>query len=81
MDATTENTTPNLGKPFWFVWSPQGQLPEFRHDSEDLAHVEAQRLAYKHPGRTFVVLQSVCAYQAAALTVTNLRAPGETIPF
>ena len=69
------------GRPFWFVWNPMGNMPRFRHDTEDSAHREAQRLAREHPGRVFVVLQSVSAYQSTALQVIDLRPPSDVIPY
>ena len=82
MSATEKqyDEVPN-GRPFWMVWCPTGDIPRYRHDSEDSAHREAQRLSRDKPGRVFVVLQSVSAYQAKDLQVIDLRPPSDTIPF
>lgn len=62
-------------KPFWFVWNWQGGTPNEQHGSQQAAIAEAERLALKHPGRVFVVLQSVCAVEAASVRHTDLRPP------
>jgi hypothetical protein len=62
---------PTAVKPFWLVWrmpslgNPAGGgfAPTRCHGSELEARVEAGRLAYKHPGATFVVVRSVCAHE------------------
>ena len=82
MNTTDSNfeAVPN-GRPFWMVWCPTGGMPRYRHDSEDSAHREAQRLARDKPGRVFVVLQSVSAYLAKDLQVIDLCPPSDTIPY
>lgn len=49
----------NRKKMFWLVWNPQGHEPQARHDSEQSAEREAERLAKKHPGQRFIVLRPV----------------------
>lgn len=67
---------------FWLVWSPQGERPpKFRHDSEAMATIEAERLARLRPGHTFVVLQSVCARQVNDMRCVDLRPDPKDIPF
>ncbi|MDX9896338.1 MAG: hypothetical protein RBS34_12870 [Desulfofustis sp.] len=53
---------------FWLVWNPNGRQPLVRHPTEEVARREAERLARKHPGDTFYVLQAmdVCWLQDVA---------------
>lgn len=59
--------------PFWFVWCPEGNSPRHKHPSEALAISEAERLARENPGRTFVVLESVCARRVDDMLRLNMR--------
>lgn len=43
-------------EPFYVVWNPARGLPRYRHDTLDAAKAEAERLANKHPGEEFFVL-------------------------
>lgn len=45
--------------PFWFVWCEGGGAPSYKHPTEHEAWTEAERLARKEKGKTFVVLRSV----------------------
>ena len=47
---------------FWLVWSPKMGVPITRHNSDDSASKDAARLAVKHPGEIFNVLESVGHY-------------------
>jgi hypothetical protein len=49
----------NPYKPYWFVFDQKGSKPKHRHRSEDAAIDEAERLAQKHPKRTFHVLMVI----------------------
>ncbi len=62
---------------FWFVWNEGGRAPAHKHQSQESAMQEAERLARKHQGQTFVVLESVCAMRVDSLQVTDLRPAGE----
>ncbi len=60
--------------PFWIVWCPTGDRPpRYRHSEEGTAVAEAERLAQVHPGRTFVVLSSVCARRFGVMECIDLR--------
>lgn len=44
---------------FWVVWNPRGYIPMNRHDTEQSAIDEAERLAQKHPNHHIYVLENV----------------------
>lgn len=44
--------------PFWMVWSPQGDIPKYKHNSEAGAVTEADRLKALQPSRDFFVLRA-----------------------
>lgn len=44
---------------FWFVWRNEGGYPFVRHPTETAAYAEANRLAMRHPGSDFYVLEAV----------------------
>lgn len=67
-------------KPFWLVWNPQGYNPQHKHNSEDGATREAERLARANPGQTFIVMESVGALVVDNIQRTDLR-PGSELPF
>ncbi len=56
----------NNARPFWLVWNESGHAPTFKHDSEESARREAERLARNNPGQQFHVLQVVgtCQHKA-----------------
>jgi hypothetical protein len=43
---------------FWFVWCESAGMPRHKHQTEESANKEAERLARLHRGQTFVVLMS-----------------------
>ena len=47
---------------FWFVWTKRGRVPRYAHSSYTDACNEAMRLARKHPGRKFIVLEGVAKF-------------------
>lgn len=67
-------------KPFWYVWSPTGKVPKFRHENFCSADNEARRLASTNPGSQFVVLESKVAYSVNNLQVTEFAEDAD-IPF
>jgi hypothetical protein len=44
---------------FWVVWNETGHAPMFKHQCEQDARMEAERLARKCPGMRFHVLAAV----------------------
>ncbi len=52
-------------EPFWLVWNPQGYNPQRKHNTEEGATREAERLARANPGQTFIVMESVGALVVA----------------
>lgn len=67
-------------EPFWLVWNPQGYNPQHKHNTEDGAVREAERLARTNPGQTFIVLESVGALVVDNIQRIDLR-PGSVLPF
>jgi len=49
---------------FWIVCSLQGRAPRTAHDTRVAAEGEAQELARRSPGRTFLVLEAVTGFCA-----------------
>lgn len=53
---------------FWMVYRlGHNQGPEKQHVSEEAARFEAKRLAVKHPGETFVVLEAIGTFSTEAI--------------
>lgn len=44
-------------KDSYCVWTKRGRRPTFFHPTKELAEAEAERLAIKHPGQKFIVMQ------------------------
>lgn len=44
---------------FWLVWNEEGSAPRHKHETEEGARKEAERLARKQPGSRFHVLALV----------------------
>ena len=61
-------------KPFWMVWHVGGNPPREKHISPVNAMHEAARLSRKHPGREFVVMESLVSAKSSAVKWTSLRA-------
>ena len=68
------------GEPFWLVWSPDGGAPTHKHATLESAAGEAERLARRNSGQTFIVMESVSAVVVDNIQRTDLR-PREEIPF
>lgn len=60
-------------KAFWIVWNPNGGAPTRKHESLESAQFEADRLARKHKGETFVVLQSISGSVVRDIHRVDLR--------
>jgi hypothetical protein len=54
---------------FWMVWRDGGHAPQVKHESEEGARAEAERLARLNPSGSFVVLEALAAYQLAPTPV------------
>ncbi len=68
--------------PFWLVWCPTGaRPPRYRHTKQATAVAEAERLAQAYPGRTFIVLSSVCARRFGSMECIDLRPEVDDVPF
>lgn len=66
--------------PFWFVWNPDNRNPQHKHETEESAIAEAERLARMNRGATFVVLESVCARRVDDMLRIEMRRDSD-IPF
>lgn len=66
--------------PFWFVWNPDGRSPQYKHQSEQSAIAEAERLARLNGGQTFVVLESICARRTDDMIRIEMRCDSD-VPF
>ena len=49
----------DLHSPFWLVWNDRGGAPTYKHDTEQSARNEAERLARINQGQSFHVLRVV----------------------
>ena len=66
---------------FYLVWNPGNlQAPKVRHQSEQEARAEAERLARLNPGQKFYVLQTV-AFCAKVDVRWSDENSGDEIPF
>lgn len=70
-------------KQFWFVWNEFGQAPRFKHETEQLATNEAERLARENPGSVFIVLEAVAARKCDNMLRADLRGGqfNDDVPF
>ena len=59
MTKTIEKNMNELNGKFWMVWNPNGGSPTVKHQSEDDAKTEAERLARIYPNKRFWVLESM----------------------
>lgn len=66
---------PNEMKPFWMVYGVGQGCPTVRHETEDKAQREADRLARANPGTTFVLLKATKAVRKRDLDRFDLSAP------
>ncbi|WP_020209001.1 hypothetical protein [Gilvimarinus chinensis] len=62
---------------FYLVWTPDGWPPNFRHDTEKSAEIEAKRLAKANPGKQFHVLAHIGTAQRVEVDYKRV----ESIPF
>lgn len=44
---------------YWLVWNPKDKPPSYQHRSKEAAIAEAERLAVKHQGERFIVLEAI----------------------
>jgi hypothetical protein len=58
---------------FWMVWKIGGTSPSVQHETAEAAKAEASRLAEKHPGERFVVLQAMSVFIATINPPQELR--------
>lgn len=73
----SNQTTP----PFWLVWCEDGGSPTFRHPDEMSAAKEAQRLAERHPGKSFVVLCPIARITHRHTVIERFDPLDDGIPF
>ena len=69
-------------KQFWMVWRQGSGAPTFRHDSEDAATREAERLATINRGEQFFVLEAIGLRVVDDMLRVDLRnGGGDDLPF
>lgn len=69
-------------KGFWMVWNEQGSAPSYKHDTEESAKDEAERLARANPRHRFVVLRAIGAVIKTELTWWRFdSAADDDLPF
>lgn len=66
---------------FWLVWNIDGGAPTRKHDSEQSAITEAERLARLNHGQHFAVLAATHVRFVDAMQRIDLRDPNSEIPF
>ncbi len=57
---------------FYLVWGMGKPAPTMQHEDRVKADAEARRLALKHPGTVFVVMEPVEAYRAGTAPVEKV---------
>jgi hypothetical protein len=68
-------------KPYYYIHRPGTPGPTVKHPTRAAAQTEAQRLATKHPGVTFEILQCVGLSSTPVPTATTFWLDeGETLP-
>lgn len=63
---------------FWMVWNEGNRAPTVKHDYENMAKAEAERLAEANPGKVFYVLHATDFCQTKRVVWEKL---GEPLPF
>jgi hypothetical protein len=58
-------------KSYFMVWRNDGTSPTKKHDTESEARAEAERLAFKHPGDIFTIMQSLGEISTITVTCTK----------
>lgn len=64
---------------FYLVWGIGKPAPTVQHPDKETADKEARRLAEKHPGTIFVVMEPVEAYRTSAPRVEKVFLPYPTV--
>lgn len=56
-----ENNEPQkeIDDSFWIIWNPYGYNPRFKHNSEESAITEAERLSNNNPDSEFYILKAI----------------------
>lgn len=65
---------------FWLVWNVGGGAPTHKHDTEQSAIYEAERLARANPGQQFAVLEAIHLRCVDSMQRVDLREPIQ-VPF
>lgn len=69
-----------MKKAYFVVWNPSSGYTRFKHESEQAAEREAQRLAREHKGQEFVVLATRSVSKSSDVTTERFE-PEDQIPF
>lgn len=66
-----------IAKDVWFIWQKDGHPPRFVHPTEERANREAQRLARRWPGTSFIVMHAVRKFRVEKPAEVDYRAHAE----
>jgi len=61
---------------FWVVWCPKNGTPSKRHESQESAITEAERLAAENPKRHFYVLRAESLHVGEVAVKSNALVHG-----
>jgi hypothetical protein len=67
-------------KPYYYINSPGTGAPTVKHPTVEAAQAEAARLARKHPGRTFEILQAIALTSVTVPEPATFWMDGQKLP-
>ena len=67
--------------PYWLVWQEDGGPPTVKHETQEAAEQEAERLARAFNGRSFVVLAPLARFTERRVTVERFEIDDDSVPF
>ena len=77
--TTAEKTQASCpGEKFWMVWNPAGKAPTHKHEHEQWANQEAERLATTNPGHEFIILEATRKVKSTSIQWQPLTKRGSS---